>query len=181
MSGCDDTTGNKLYRLEYVDYWGSTVHDDAIYRDSGASDGAANISWKMVSTANAREFSEPTKSPPIVAWVDSIGSKTFTVHINRDNATDLDNDEIWLEIEYLEASADVDSALADDRITNILATPAAQATSTEAWTGTSGFTNENKQRLDVTVTVNRVGPIVARVCLATPSVTVYVDPKVEIA
>jgi hypothetical protein len=180
VSGCDDTTGNNLYRLDYTDFWGSTVHDDAIYRNDGASDGTTNISWKMVSTANAREFSEPTKSSDIIARVDSTGEKTFTVHVNWDDATDLDDDEIWLEIEFLEASADTDSAFADDRMADITATPAAQATSTEAWTGTGGFTNENKQQLDVTVTVNRVGPVIARVCLAKPSTTVYVDPKLEI-
>lgn len=180
MSGCDDTTGNDLYRLEYIDYWGSTVHDDTIFRDGGASDGATRISWKMVSTANAAEFSEPTKSPPVVAWVDSIGSKTFTVHLVFDGVTDLDDDEVWLELEYLEASADTDSAFADDRSADITATPAAQATSTETWIGTGGFTNENKQQLDVAVTVNRVGPIIARVCLAKPSTTIYVDPKLEL-
>ena len=185
MSGCDDSTGNDLYRLEYVDFWGSTVHDDVIFRDSGASDGTTNISWKMVSTGNALEFSEPTKSPPIVAWVDSTGAKTFTVHLNFDSATDLDDDEVWLEIEYLEASADTDSAFADDRTSDIKASidgsASAQATSTEAWTGTGGFTNENKQQLDVAATVNRVGPVIARVCLAKPSTTIYVDPKIEIA
>jgi len=181
FSGCDDTTGNDLYRLDLIDFWGSTVHDDVIFRDSGASDGTTNISWKMISTANAAEFNAPTKSPPIYAWVDATGSTTFTVHLNWDNATDLDNDEVWLEIEFLEASADTDSAFADDRMADVTATPAAQATSTEAWTGTSGFTNENKQQLDVVVTVNRVGPVIARVCLAKPSTTIYADPKLEIA
>ena len=182
MSGCDDTTGNDLYRLEYVDYYGSIVHDDAIYRTAGAKDpDGNNISWKMVTTANAKEFSEPLISTPIVKQIKTTGSKTFTVHVNWDSAIDLDNDEIWLEVEYLEASADVDSAFANDGLADILATPAAQATSTEAWTGTSGFTNENKQKLDVTVTVNRVGPVICRVHLAKPSVTVYVDPKVEVA
>lgn len=181
MSGCDDTTGNDLYRLEYVDFYGSVVHDDAIYRTSGASDGATNISWKMVTTGNATEFSEPLISPPIVAWVDATGSTTFTVHLNWDNATDLDNDEIWLEVEYLSASADTESDFFNNGMADILATPAAQTTSTEGWTGTGGFTNENKQQLDVTVTVNRVGPVICRVHLAKPSVTVYVDPKVEVA
>ena len=39
MSGCDDTTGNDLYRLEYIDYWGSTVHDDDIFRTTGGASG----------------------------------------------------------------------------------------------------------------------------------------------
>ena len=178
MSGCDDTTGNDLYRIEYVDYWGSTVHDDVIFRDDGASDGTTNISWKMVSTANALEFSEPTKSPPIYAWVDITGSTTFTVNMNWDSASDIQDDEAWLEIEFLEASADPDSAFSSDRVADITTSPADQTNNSEAWTGTSGFTNENQQELAVTVTVNRVGPVIARVCLAKPSTTIYVDPLV---
>ena len=176
MSGCDDTTGNNLYRLEYVDYWGSTVHDDAIFLN--ASDGTTPISWKMVSTANAVEFSEPTKSPPIFAWVDSTGSKTFTIQCLWDSVTDIQDDEIWLEIEFLEASADTDSAFADDRMADISATPADQTTNAEVWTET--LTNDNEFEVAVTVTVNRVGPVVARVHLAKPSTTVYVDPLIVI-
>ncbi len=180
MSGCDDTTGNDLYRLEYVDYYGSTVHDDAIYRDSGASDGTTNISWKMVSTANATEFSEPTKSPPIPGvWVDATGSTTFTISIAWDSAADLQDDEVWLELEFLEASADTDSAFVDDRMVDITATPADQTNNTETWTGTGGFGTLNRVEVAVTVTIGRVGPVIARVCLAKPSTTIYVDPKVE--
>lgn len=176
LSGCDDTTGNNLYRLEYVDYWGSTVDDDTIFLN--ASDGTTPISWKMVSTTNAAEFSDPTKSPPIYSWVDATGETTFTASFVWDSASDLQDDEVWLEIEYLEASADVDSAFADDRMADISATPVDQDNNTEAWTGADGFTNKNRQEVAVTVTVNRVGPVIARVCLAKPSTTIYVDPLV---
>ena len=177
MSGCDDTTGNDLYRLEYVDFWGSTVHDDAIFRTTdGASDGTTPISWKMVSTANAAEFVEPTRSPPIYSWVDATGSTTFTVQCLWDSVTDIQDDEIWLEIEFLEASADTDSAFADDRMTDISSTPGDQTTNATAWTET--LTNDNEFALAVTVTVNRVGPVIGRVYLAKPSTTIYVDPLV---
>lgn len=176
MSGCDDGTGNKLYRFEYVDYYGSIVHDDGIYLDRLRSADTAKISWKMVTTGNAKEFSEPLVSPPIVKRVRATGSKTFKVHLVWDSASDLNDDDVWLEIEYLEAAADTDSAFADDGMADILATPAAQTTSTKTWIGTGGFTNENKQSLDVAVTVNRVGPVIARVHLAKPSTTIYIDP-----
>ncbi len=182
MSGCDDTTGNKLYRLEYVDFWGSTVHDDATFRTTGgASDGTTPISLKMVSTANAVEFSEPTKSLPIPGkWIDSTGSKTFTVNCLWDSAIDIQNDEVWLELEFLEAAADTDSAFADDRSADILAAPADQTTNAVPWTISPSMTNANEFEVSVTVTVNRVGPVIARVCLAKPSTTIFVDPKIEV-
>ena len=176
MSGCDDTTGNDLHRFEYIDYYGSIVHDDAIFvTTGGASEGTTPISWKMVTTANAKEFSEPLISPPIVVWVDGTGSKTFTVQCLWDSVTDIQNDEIWLEIEFLEASADTDSAFANDGLADILASPADQTTNATAWTET--LTNDNEFAIAVTATVNRVGPAICRVHLAKPSTTVYVDPK----
>ncbi len=178
MTGCDDTTGNDLERLEYIDFWGTTLSETAIYRNSGASDGTIPLSWKMISTADASEFTHPTKSPRIYSWVDATGSTTFTVNINWDSASDLQDDEVWLEIEFLEASADTDSAYADDRMANITSTPVDQTNNALTWTGTSGFSNENQQEVAVTVTVNRVGPVTARVCLAKPSTTIYTDPKI---
>ncbi len=178
-SGVDDTTGNDLYNFEYVDYYGSIVHDDAIFVTSGgASDGTTPISWKMVTTANATEFSEPLISPPLVVWVDGTGSKTFTVQCLWDSVTDIQNDEIWLEVEFLEASADTDSAFANDGLANILATPADQTTNSTAWT--ESLTNDNEFAIAVTATVNRVGPAICRVHMGKPSTTVYVDPKVTV-
>ena len=182
MNGCDDTTGNNLYRLEYTDFWGSTVDDDATFRTTGGAtdpDGNA-ISWKMVSTGNAEERGQPTKSPPIIAWVDSTGSKTFKINCLWDSATDIQDDEASLKVEFLEASADTDSAFADDLPTDILTAPADQTTNAVAWTISPSMTNANEFELSVIVTVNRVGPVIAHVCLAKPSTTIFADPKLEI-
>ncbi len=183
MSGCDDTTGNDLYRLEYVDFWGSTVHDDATFRTTGgAKDPDGNkISWKMVSSANAVEFSEPTWSPPISGWVDSTGVKTFKINGLWDSATNIQNDEAFIRLEFLELAADTDSAFADDRPTDILTAPADQTTNAVAWTISPSMTNANEFELSVTVTVNRVGPVIAHIGLAKPSTTAFFDPKLEIS
>jgi len=61
-------------------------------------------------------------------------------------------------------------------MTDITSTPADQTTNATAWTET--LTNDNEFELAVTVTVNRVGPVIARVCLAKPSTTIYVDPLI---
>ncbi len=183
MSGCDDTTGNDINRLEYVDFYGSTVSDDATFVDDidkRSSDGATPISWKMVSTANATEFTEPTISPPIYAWVDSTGSKTFKLHGIWDSATDIQDDEIRIMVEFLEASADTDSAFSDDGPADITATPADQTTNSEGWTVSPSMTNENTFEISVTETVNRVGPVICWIELMKPSTTVFMNAKVEI-
>jgi len=77
-----------------------------------------------------------------------------------------------MEFEY--PGADAQGDLADDRAADLLATPAAQATSTALWT-TTGMSNPNMQKLSVTVTPGKIGPVTARVYLAKPSTTVYVN------
>lgn len=182
MLESDDTTGNDLYRIYYADYFGSVVHDDAIYRTAGAAYDGTNISWQLVSSANALEYHRPLRvGIPILAKFKTTGSKTFTCHLVFDNATDLQDDEVWIEVEYLGASANIQRSLANDRMADPMATPANQATSTESWTGTGGFTNENKHQLVVTQTVNRVGMYKLWVCLAKPSTTIYACPKIEIS
>lgn len=177
MVGCDDTTGNDLYRMLWATYWGTVVDSDAIYRTAGASDGVTNISWKMVTNASAVEFSEPLVSPWFPAfWVNSTGSTTFTFYIDHDSVTDLNDDDIWPEIQYFGSSANTGMTIADGRMADFQATPAAQSSSTEGWTGTGGFTNENKQEVAITVTINRVGYYMARMMLAKPSYTAYVCP-----
>ena len=192
MNGCDDAIGNDLYRLDYFTYYGNVFHDDAIYRDAGASDGTNKISWKMVSNGNAAEFSEPLVSPPIVSeWIETPGSKAFTIHVVRDSTESLQDDELWLEIEYLGGSGSptiTQSTFADNRMADPLGEgaspsgPQNQPASTEAWTGIdAGSPDWTRQQLDVTVTVDRAGPVIARVHLARTSTTVYIDPLLEVA
>ena len=79
------------------------------------------------------------------------------------------------------ASANTQSTFVNDGLADPLATPANQTTNSETWTGTGGFTNAQEFQLNVTVTVNRVGPVIARVHLGEASKTVYVDPIIVIS
>lgn len=184
LKGCDDTTGNKLYRMEYENFYGTVEEDIAnVVTTGGATDGTNKISWKMVSNENASEHHEPLISPPIVAWVDATGSTTFTVQGILAGGTILQNDEIWLGIEFLGSAASPISSISTDGFdaagTNPLGTAADQATSSTAWTEV--LASEVEFELVVTATVNRVGPVICRVYLAKPSTTAYIDPKVTVA
>jgi len=181
LLNCDDSTGNDLHRTEAYDRWGSTVVTDADYNNAGASDGANNISWKIVSNANAIEFVDPHNSLWISGWIDSIGTKTFTIETNSENVT-FEDDELWMELEFLDASGDTQSSMLSDRMANPDSTPVAQTDTTDnpTWT-TPNITTEKKQKLEVTATVRRKGPFRARVCLAKPSATVWIDPLVKVS
>lgn len=170
LHSCD--SGDTTYNIIEDSYEGTVIDETTIVKTSGASDGTTSQSLKMTSNANAVEFVQPLVSPPITAWTEKTASTTYSIEIIIDSATDLDDDEIWMEFEY--PGADAQGDLADDRAADLLATPAAQATSTALWT-TTGMSNPNMQKLSVTVTPGKIGPVTARVYLAKPSTTVYVN------
>jgi len=174
MYNCDSGATN--YRLWIEDYFGSIRDELTLVRSGGASDGVNTLSWKMVSAANARYPSQALASPEIAMYNATTGAaKTITVEILRDSVTALNDDEIWIEVQYLGTSAAPIGSQASDAKADVLATAAAQTSSSEPWT-TTGMANPNKQKLAVTVTPLMKGFYMARVMLAKASTTVYVDP-----
>jgi len=173
---CDSGTKNyKLGRREC----GGTLMDEVTYvRTGGASDGTTPIAWKMVTNANAAGF-DGVVSPWMATWIDEIGSaRTLTIEILHDSATALTNLEIWLEVCTLTTATWPLAALSTDRGSPGL-TGTAQDTSTAEWY-TTGITNVNKQRLEVSVTPQLKGVVTARVRCAKASYTVFIDPKIRV-
>ena len=178
MHNCDNADTN--YRLWVEDYWGSIKHETTIVRTGGASDGTTTLSWKMVSIADTEYPYSQLNSPDIAIWNDTTGSsKTVTVEVITDNVT-LNDDECWLEVMYLGTSGYPLGTWITDCKTDVMATAAAQTSSSETWT-TTGLTTPVKQKLAVTFTPQEKGYIIARVALAKASTTVYVDPKLTVS
>jgi hypothetical protein len=179
VDNCD--SGDTNYKINHQKYEGSIVTEATIIRTGGASDGTTGFSWKMVTLAAGPQFFWPLASPPIVVWNEATGSElTATVEIVHDSVTNIQNDEIWAEVEYLGTSGYTTASLATDRMTDIMATAADQADSSETWT-TTGLTNPNTQKLTVAFTPQEKGPVTIRVMVAKASQTVYVCPKVTVA
>ena len=179
MHNCD--SGDTNYRLWVQEYSGSIKTETTLIRTGGASDGTTGYSLVMNSTANANATVAPLVSPEIAIWNDTTGSsKTVTVEILHDSATNLTDAEIWLEVQYLGTSGVPLGSFISDAKADILATAADQATSSETWT-TTGMSNPNTQKLSVTFTPQEKGYLQAKVYLAKASKTVYVDPKLTVA
>jgi hypothetical protein len=178
MHNCD--SGDTNYRLWVQEYAGSIKSETTLVRTGGASDGVTSYSLVMTSTANANAAVAPLVSPEIAIWNDAVGSsKTVTVEILRDSATNLTDGEIWLEVQHLGTSGFPLSSFVSDAKSDVLATSADQATSSETWT-TTGMTNPNTQKLSVTFTPQEKGYFQAKVYLAKASTTVYIDPKLVV-
>jgi hypothetical protein len=179
LHGTDSTDTN--YRLAKGTIYGNVVHETTLVRSDGASDGTTSLSWNMTSTADAEWNHQTLDSPEIVRWNETVGSAiTATIEILHDSATNIQDDEIWMEMQYLGTSGVPLSLFVDDAAADYLATPADQADSSASWT-TTGMTNPNTQKLSVTFTPQEKGFIHAVVKLAKASYTVYVDPKITVS
>ena len=176
LLNCD--SGDTNYRMEIYRGAGSVKQETVKVRTGGASDGTTGLSWAMASTAII-SLPAPLCTPWITGWIDTAEEKTWTAEILHDSLTDLQDDEVWIEVEFMGTSGFPLSTLSTDRVADVLASAANQATSAETWT-TTGLTNPNEQALSVTETVAEIGQWRARVCLALASKTVFVCPKIEI-
>mgnify|MGYP006275638975 CR=1 FL=1 len=179
LYNCGGTSGN--YNVNISKYAGVIIQETTLVKTGGATDGTTVLSWKLVTNANANEYVAPLITDDMAVWIDNVGSsKTVTVDILHDSLTNLTDADIWLEIDYLgSTSYPIGIPLSDKRAT-VLTTAADQTTSTASWI-TTGLTNPNKQKLEVTFLPQMKGFVYARVCLAKPSYTVYVDPKLVVA
>lgn len=183
LYNCD--SGDTNYRLWIEDYAGTIKHSTTVYNDAGASDGTTRISWQMVSSANTEYPNITLKSPEIVKWNETTGSAvTATVEIVHESQGSgangvLNDDEIWLEVQYLGTSGTPISTFIRDSKADVLATAAAQTTSAASWTGDAA--GWDTQKLSVTFTPQEKGFIHAVVHVAKASATIYVDPLLTVA
>lgn len=162
---------------------GEIISSSTIYRSSGAQIEGASTSWLVTTTATCSQ-DEPYNSPEIYGYISSTGSKTFDLYITNDTA-DFNDNEVWLEIDYLGTASSGMWSNKSDYMADRLATPAAQTDDTSStWNG-SGPSYTYKQKLSVTATVNTVGMFRARVCVGVASIAstrkFYIDPLVTVS
>jgi hypothetical protein len=154
---------------------GTLDHETTIIRTGGASDGTTPLSWKITTTANCN-YSMPFEAPPIAIWNDTTGSSvTATVEgIWGGGAVPNDND-VWVDVEYLSDASSPIASFVNDGTADLLATAAAQTSSSVTWGGST-----TKFKLNVSFTPQQKGFIYARVKCAKASSTFYIDPLVTL-
>jgi len=179
LHNCDSADTN--YRLQKKTQFGNITHETTIVGGAGATDGTTAISWKMVSNADAEWNHQTLDSPEIVQWNETTGSAiTATIEIVHDSLTNITDQQIWVEVQYLGTTGFPLSLFVDDAAADYITAAADQADSSASWT-TTGLTNPNTQKLNVTFTPQEKGYIHAVVKLAVASKTVYVDPKITVS
>lgn len=172
-------SGDTNYRFAAYNVLATDTHETTIVKSGGASDGTTAFARKIVTTANA-VFHTPYESQWIAAWNETTGSSiTATIEVVNDGVT-FDNDEVWIEVEYLGTSGFPLGVYTNDRAASLLATPAAQTSSSVTWT-TTGLASPVKQALAVSFTPQEKGLVRARVCVGRASTTLYYDPFVTLS
>jgi hypothetical protein len=161
------------YRYYRKNYLGTEQQETTIVRTGGATDGTTQISHNVNTTANSNYY-QPFVTEEITAWNDNSGSsKTATVYLTTN--TTLNNNDFWIEIEYPSSSSNPQGATVTTRMA-LLGTPTALTTDSSTWGGSI----TNKYKCSVSFTPQMKGPVKARIYVAKPSVTIYVDPLLSI-
>ena len=115
---------------------------------------------------------------PMMIWNDLVGStRNFTVYGTINAGSPPANNELWLEVEYFEDATSPMATFIDNRMTNLLATPASQtADLASTWNGGGSGAGWSPFKLTVSFTAQQHGYAVARVKAAKASATYYIDP-----
>jgi hypothetical protein len=154
---------------------GLLVEELTVVRTGGASDGTTLIAWKVDTTADC-SYSQPFECPPIARWNDTDGSAvTATVEGIWGGGVVPNDDEIWLEVEYLGDNSSPMGSFVNDGKANLLASAAAQTSSSETWGGST-----TKFKLVVTFTPQQAGWVYGRIKVGKASSVFYLDPLVTL-
>jgi hypothetical protein len=175
---CDSAGTN--YRHERYMYQGTQVVDTTIVRTGGASDGTTSISWKIVSSSTTL-WTEPFDSLPIAIWCDTTGSHAVTVYGTTTGGGVPNNDDIWIEIEYLGDASSPQGAFVTTTKANNLAASTTTNNSSDASTWGGGGAGNGFKMVSPSFTVNQKGYIYVTVKVAKPSATYYVGPSVTLS
>ncbi len=154
---------------------GLLVEETTVVRSGGATDGTTPIAWKIDTTANAN-YLVPFECPVIAVWNDTTGSaKTATIEGIWGGGAVPNDDDIWIDVEYLGDASSPQGSFVNDGKADLLATAAAQTSSSVTWGGST-----TKFKLNVTFTAQQKGWIYCRVKCAKTSSTFYIDPLVTL-
>lgn len=166
-------TGIGYAQHQYA-YEGTLDHETTIVRTTGASDGTTGIAWKITTTANSR-WIEPFEVVPISIWNSITGNNvTVTLYGIWGSGAVPNNDDIWMDVEYLGASGSPLASFATATKSDNLATGSALTSDSSTWGGsTTAF------KMAVTLSTPQpqlAGYLRVHVKAAKASSTFYIDP-----
>lgn len=174
---CKTTDTNVTFNLLQVDAAGTVESFTSGVRTGGATDKGEFLPGtpychKMVGVNNT--FYQPVYSPRYPIPISSVGSGlTLTVELFADRATNLTDQDVFVELEYPGTSGNTLAVFSNSR-GNPLATATDLTSSAASWTVTA--TNPQARKITIAFTPQETGVAFVRVGLILAGGTIYVDP-----
>lgn len=165
-------------------YEGTETTETTITRVGGSVDPTGQAqSRKIVTTANV-QFPRPFRVQPMDTWNPTVaGNVTVTVRGTINSASLPNNDEIWMDVEYLGTSGSPLGITATTGKANVLSTAAAVASDGSTWNGGGSGAGWSPFKLTVTLSAPQpqfAGYLTVRVKAAKVSTTYYIDPLITL-
>jgi hypothetical protein len=175
-------SGVTAYKSARYALEGTETTETSITRVGGASDPTGQAqSRKIVTTANS-QWLRPFKAEPYAIWNPNAAANVTVTVCGTVNAGSLpNNDDIWLEVEYLGSSATPLGTIVTTTKATLLSSNAAVASDGSTWNGGGSGAGWSPFKLTTTLSSPQpglAGYLHARVRAAKPSTTYYLDPKV---
>ena len=179
---CDN--GATAYKSARYTYEGTETTETAITRVGGATDPAAQQqSRKVVTTANS-QWLMPFRAEPYAIWNATTGANVVVTVCGTINSASLpNNDDIWLEVEYLGSSSTPVGSIVTTTKASLLASNAAVASDGSTWNGGGSGAGWSPFKLTTTLSSPQpgmAGYIHARVRVGKASATYYIDPQITL-
>jgi hypothetical protein len=174
-------SGATAYKSARYALEGTETTETSITRVGGASDPTGQAqSRKIVTTANS-QWLRPFKAEPYAIWNAVTGANVTVTIYGTINAGALpNNDDIWMEVEYLGSSASPLGTIVNTTKANLLAANAAVASDSSTWNGGGSGAGWSPFKLTATLTSPQPGTaglIYVRPSIAKPSTAFYLDPN----
>jgi hypothetical protein len=172
---CDSGATN--YRDERYNYQGTQTVETTIIRTGGATDGTTPISWKLVSTANSK-WVYPFEAQPIVIWNErTTAITTLTIYGTTTGGGVPNNDDIWVEVEYLGSSLTPQGSFITTTKADNLAASVTTNNSADASVWGGGGAGNGFKMVVPSFTPGMKGPFNIIIHVAKATSTYYIDPK----
>jgi hypothetical protein len=179
-----DSSGT-AYKSARYQYEGTETTETSVTRVGGAVDPSGQAQSRKIATTATSQWLKPFKAEPYAIWNPTTGANvTVTVYGTINAGTLPNNDDIWLEVEYLGASANPLGTIVTTTKATVLAANAAVASDASTWNGGGSGAGWSPFKLTATLSAPQpgmAGYLHARVRAAKPSATYYFDPKIVLS
>lgn len=177
-------SGATAYKSARYTFDGTETTETSITRVGGAVDPTGQAqSRKIVTSANV-QWLRPFQAEPYAIWNATTGAiVTVTIYGTINVGAVPNNDDLWLEVEYLGSSATPLGSIVTTTKASLLAANAAISADGSSWNGGGSGAGWSPFKLVATLSSPQpgmVGYIDVRVRAAKASTTYYLDPKIEL-